>query len=570
VPETRYQIGDLLGRGGMAYVYSGVDTRLGRPVAIKRLREELAANTAVRTRFRREASAAARLNHPSIVAVFDSVEIDSPTGATPTPIIVMELVDGSTLREALRKGPRLSPDRALEITSAILRALAASHSAGIIHRDIKPSNVLLTSTGEVKVADFGIARSLSDTSATITQTATVMGTPHYMSPEQARGLTVDHRSDLYSVGCVLYELLVGRPPFTGDTPLSITYQHVAEPPPAPSTADPDLSNEIDTIVVRALQKDPRDRYQTADQMRADIAAVRSGHPLSPAGPTTPCPTPSGPEDPSATASARTPMRPAHRAMMASVLALVLLLTLGVAGVGYLRLSTSRSQADTVVPAVLGFNRAEAESLLRNAHLVPRVQLVSGSATSVDTVIEQSPAGGDQSARNSTVTLVISTGPDKMTVPSGLVGTTVTQAYQRLKRIGFTNVVTRPETEVDAEAPAGTVIGVDPAEGRAVSPSAPITVSYTIGSAKTTTTATHGPSGPPVLAASPTSSAPNGEPTSTAKPAPTSQTARKTKAAKPTTTAQAHTTKATKATKQGGNHPKKAGPHPKKAGPHPKK
>ena len=203
VQETRYHIGDLLGRGGMAEVYAGIDRHLGRPVAIKRLREDRAANPTLRARFRREASAAASLNHPGIVAVLDTGEIEPSTGAMPIPIIVMELVDGCSLGETLRDGTRLAPDRALEITSAILDALAASHTAGIIHRDIKPANVLVTSDGRVKVADFGIARSISDASATETETATVMGSPHYMSPEQVRGLTVDHRSDLYSVGCLL-------------------------------------------------------------------------------------------------------------------------------------------------------------------------------------------------------------------------------------------------------------------------------------------------------------------------------------------------------------------------------
>jgi serine/threonine protein kinase len=301
VQETRYHIGDLLGRGGMAEVYAGIDRHLGRPVAIKRLREDRAANPTLRARFRREASAAASLNHPGIVAVLDTGEIEPSTGAMPIPIIVMELVDGCSLGETLRDGTRLAPDRALEITADILDALAASHTAGIIHRDIKPANVLVTSNGRVKVADFGIARSISDASATETETATVMGSPHYMSPEQARGLTVDHRSDLYSVGCLLYELLLGQPPFTGDSPLSISYQHVAESPARPSTLDRRLSGDIDTILMRALEKTPEDRYQTADQMRADVIAVRSGHPL---------PTP-----PPATSSAATttPTSPGHDA-----------------------------------------------------------------------------------------------------------------------------------------------------------------------------------------------------------------------------------------------------------------
>ena len=277
--EERYQTGALLGRGGMAEVFSGIDCHLRRPVAIKRLREDRALNPTLRARFRREATAAARLNHPGIVAVLDTAEVMPSTGTTPIPIIVMELVDGSSLRELLREGPRLTPDRAFEITDAVLRALTASHTAGIVHRDIKPANVLLTSAGEVKVADFGIARTVSDDSATQTQTQTVMGSPHYMSPEQARGMTVDHRSDLYSVGCLLYELLVGTPPFTGDSPLSITYQHVTEAPARPSTLDPELAGDVDTIVLRALEKAPGDRYQTAEQMRADIGHLRSGQPL---------------------------------------------------------------------------------------------------------------------------------------------------------------------------------------------------------------------------------------------------------------------------------------------------
>ena len=255
VQETRYETGALLGRGGMADVYAGTDCHLGRPVAIKRLREERAADPTVRARFRQEASAAARLNHPGIVAIFDAAEMEPSPEAAPVPIIVMELVDGCTLRETFRDTTTLTTDRALEITAAILDTLAASHRAGIVRRDIKPANVLVTSTGQVKVADFGIARSVSDDSATETQAAIVMGSPHYMSPEQARGLPVDHRSDLYSVGCLLYELLLGQPPFTGDSPLSIGYQHVANPG-KPSSLDPRLPGDIDTILMRALQKPP--------------------------------------------------------------------------------------------------------------------------------------------------------------------------------------------------------------------------------------------------------------------------------------------------------------------------
>ncbi len=486
--DERYQTGALLGRGGMAEVFAGVDSHLRRPVAIKRLREERALNPTLRARFRREATAAARLNHPGIVAVLDTAEMPPSTGTTPIPIIVMELVDGCSLRESLRDGPRLTPDRALEITDAILGALTASHTAGIIHRDIKPANVLLTSAGQVKVADFGIARTVSDDSATQTQTQTVMGSPHYMSPEQARGMIVDHRSDLYSVGCLLYELLVGQPPFTGDSPLSITHQHVAEPPAEPSTLDPRLSADIDTIVMRALEKAPGLRYQTADQMRTDISRIRSGQVLTPSAPTAP------PGDTARAAVRDDPATGPHRtSRLVGVIALVVLLVTGIAGFGYLRSTSPETPSTTEVPAVLGFSQAQAESMLHNAHLVPRVERISGPSATDHTVTRQSPVGGRLAGTNSTVTIQISTGPALVTVPRGIVGRTATQAERLLAEAGFTNVTTKKSGAI--AAPANTVTAIDPGEGRTATPDSLVTLTST------------GPSGQPTKPA-PTAARPN--------------------------------------------------------------
>jgi serine/threonine protein kinase len=270
----RYELEGVVGRGGMAEVYRARDLRLDRVVAIKTLRADLARDQTFQARFRREAQSAASLNNPSIVAVYDTGE-DMSTG-TPIPFIVMEYVDGKTVRELLNEGHRLLPERTLEIVSGVLRALEYSHQAGIVHRDIKPGNVMVTRNGDIKVMDFGIARAMSDSQATMTQTAQVIGTAQYLSPEQARGERVDTRSDLYSTGCLMYELLVGRPPFTGDSPVAIAYQHVRENPIPPSRLDPDLPPWADAIVLKAMAKSPNDRYQTAAEMNADIQRAASG------------------------------------------------------------------------------------------------------------------------------------------------------------------------------------------------------------------------------------------------------------------------------------------------------
>jgi serine/threonine protein kinase len=272
----RYELGEPLGRGGMAEVRRAVDQRLGRSVAVKQLRTDLAIDPTFQARFRREAQSAAGLNHPTIVAVYDTGEEIDPLSGVAVPYIVMELVEGSTLRDVLREGRKILPERAMELTQGVLDALSYSHKAGIVHRDIKPANVMLTPNGEVKVMDFGIARAVADTSATMTQTAAVIGTAQYLSPEQARGETVDARSDLYSTGCLLYELLVGRPPFVGDSPVSVAYQHVREAPTPPSQLDPEITPEIDAVVLKALAKDPADRYQSATEMKADITRLLSG------------------------------------------------------------------------------------------------------------------------------------------------------------------------------------------------------------------------------------------------------------------------------------------------------
>ena len=279
----RYELGELLGRGGMAEVRKGTDTRLGRIVAIKRLRTDLASDATFQARFRREAQSSASLNHPAIVAVYDTGEEQAPDGAAghsvAQPYIVMEYVAGRTLRDILREGRKILPERALEITSGVLSALDYSHRAGIIHRDIKPGNVMLTPSGDVKVMDFGIARAISDASSTMTQTAAVVGTAQYLSPEQARGETVDSRSDVYSAGCLLYELLTGRPPFVGDSPVAVAYQHVREPAMPPSDHDTDLPPEVDAIVMKALAKRLEDRYQSAAAMRNDIERYLAGRPV---------------------------------------------------------------------------------------------------------------------------------------------------------------------------------------------------------------------------------------------------------------------------------------------------
>ncbi len=274
----RYELDGIVGRGGMAEVFRARDIRLDRIVGVKTLRDDLARDQTFQARFRREAQSAASLNHPSIVAVYDTGE--DMVGPTPVPYIVMEFVDGRTLRDLLRDDRRLLPERAAEITDGVLRALDYSHRNGIVHRDIKPGNVMLTRSGDVKVMDFGIARAVSDSQMTMTQTAQVIGTAQYLSPEQARGERVDARSDLYSTGCLLYELLTGRPPFTGDSPVAIAYQHVKEDPIPPSQVDPEVPPWADAIVLKAMQKDPADRYQSAGEMRTDIQRALSGAPVA--------------------------------------------------------------------------------------------------------------------------------------------------------------------------------------------------------------------------------------------------------------------------------------------------
>jgi predicted Ser/Thr protein kinase len=269
----RYELGPMLGYGGMAIVRRGTDLRLGRTVAVKVLRGELTEAPSFQARFRREARAAAALGHPAIVGIYDAGEeiIDGHAVL----YIVMEYVDGHTLRQLLRTGPQPCR-RALEITTEVLAALAHSHRAGIVHRDIKPANVMVTRSGEVKVMDFGVARAVTDLSMSLTQTSAVVGTAHYLSPEQARGERVDARSDVYSAGCLLFELLTGRPPFEGDSAIAVAYQHVREQPQPPSAYEPSVPAQVDAIVLGALAKDPAERFQSADEMRVALLSFLAG------------------------------------------------------------------------------------------------------------------------------------------------------------------------------------------------------------------------------------------------------------------------------------------------------
>jgi serine/threonine protein kinase len=274
----RYRIGSLVGRGGMAEVYEGYDTRLGRTVAIKLLKSDLANDPSFEEKFRGEAQASARMAHPSIVRIYDAGEeetTDSNGNLVKTPFIIMELVKGKLLREIIHAG-QVDIEKAIRYVTGILSALEVSHRSGVIHRDIKPANVMISENDAVKVMDFGIARAVSDNSATQAATAGIVGTAQYFSPEQARGETVDARTDLYSTGVILYELLAGRPPFKGESAVSVAYQHVSELAPNPSDFNPQVTPELNAVVMRAMAKDRDERFQSAEEFREHLLAAQTG------------------------------------------------------------------------------------------------------------------------------------------------------------------------------------------------------------------------------------------------------------------------------------------------------
>jgi eukaryotic-like serine/threonine-protein kinase len=491
----RYELDGIVGRGGMAEVFRARDIRLDRVVGVKTLRDDLARDQTFQARFRREAQSAASLNHPSIVAVYDTGE--DMVGSVPVPYIVMEFVDGRTLRDLLRDDRRLLPERAAEITDGVLRALDYSHRNGIVHRDIKPGNVMLTRAGEVKVMDFGIARAVADSQLTMTQTAQVIGTAQYLSPEQARGERVDARSDLYSTGCLLYELLTGRPPFTGDSPVAIAYQHVKEEPLPPSRIDPEVPAWADAIVLKAMQKDPALRYQSAGEMRNDIQRALSGAPIAApavggayagtrrmgaagtqvAGRTTAIPPYQyGPDD----GGPDGPPQRQRRAWPWVVLAtVVVLLIAAIVLVKFINGSASNSNAGVAVPTVTNEPLATAKYDIVKAGLkVGTITPEASSSVPKNDVIKTNPTGGTTLAKGKQVALWVSTGPKpptKVPVP-GVIGDTRGEAISTLRGKGFQvhTVTTQPSA---GQAP-NTVVSQTPSANTPEPKGSTVTITVT--------------------------------------------------------------------------------------------
>ncbi len=486
----RYELGELIGYGGMAEVHRGRDTRLNREVAIKVLRADLARDPSFLTRFRREAHSAAGLNHPSIVSVYDTGEDDGPDG-TPVPFIVMEYVEGRTLRDILKSAGRLPGRRAMEIGADICAALDFSHRNGIVHRDIKPANVMITPAGAVKVMDFGIARAVADTSSTVTQTANVIGTAQYLSPEQARGETVDARSDVYSTGCLLYELVTGVPPFQGDSPVAVAYQHVRENPVMPSARNPDIPRAIDSIIMKALAKNQYNRYQTAGEMRADLQRALANQPVTAEAVMT---------DAERTQFiARTPPlavplrresevvddRSSRRTGLiwaAVVIALLLVIGVGAYAIVFLG-KDDKAAKKTDVPSVVGQLPAAAENALKHAGFVPkRGPDTSGSCDDKQTVPEGrvcvlSPEVGANVQDGTTITYRVF---KQKTVQVPFVeGKSYGDAVGELHDAKLTPV----KQDVNSAQAEGTVLKQDPAQYTIVSPGAKVTLQVSTGKLK---------------------------------------------------------------------------------------
>ena len=491
----RYRIGELIGRGGMSDVHRGTDSRLGRTVAIKLLKPSLASDPAFRTRFRQEAQAAARMAHPTIVRVFDAGEetvVDANGNESQLPFIVMEYVDGTLLKDLIRQGPIASAEAA-RILSGVLTALEYSHRAGVVHRDIKPGNIMLTRNGQVKVMDFGIARAISDSSTTVAQTTAILGTASYFSPEQAKGELVDARTDLYSTGVVLFEMLTGRPPFRGDTPVAIAYQHVSEAAPKPSSINHSVSPALDVVVARAMTKDREQRYQSAAEFRADVDLAASGQvPIHRAA------------DSSTTAlfnqnshslsgselalkqlsedtgMVRTQRRPPALWIWAGVMVVIVIVITVMIWVVNLSPSTELPPTSREVPVLTGLTFADAQQALAEKELgateVPEASATVPSGQVIRTV----PPAGDIVSPDTVIKVHVSSGKTAVAIPD--VGNlTLAEAEAKLSEAGF--VLGLVNKENSPTIAADVVLATDPVPGTAGHSGD--TVNVTISSGKVT-------------------------------------------------------------------------------------
>ena len=514
----RYEVRSLIGRGGMAEVHLGFDTRLSRVVAIKMLRRDLALDSIFQARFRREAQSAASLNHPNIVAVYDTGEeivSDATNRSIAIPYIVMEYVEGHTVKELISDGTAVPINEAIEIVSGVLSALQYSHDNHLVHRDIKPGNIMLTSDGKVKVMDFGIARALTDSQATMTQTNAVVGTAQYLSPEQARGETVDERSDLYSTGVVLFELLTGRPPFKGDSAVAVAYQHVEQIPPTPSSILSDIPDSLDRVVLKALAKNRDDRYPSATAMLSDLQRVARGLDVGappadswatevlpaaglvgaraaaptttstvstsaagtpPTSTSTSLPAVSSDDDGTSNADAA---RKRRTAIIATLVAIALLLI----GGSVWALSRSAAEPETVaVPNVVGLSQADAKSQIEAAGLTWELNpdKVASDTVDKDSVASTDPAGGTQAEKGATVRVTISSGPDSVTLPDNLVGMSPDDARKAVEALGLKWDVNSSKVASDT-VPEGKVAQTNPSPGSKVKAGQTITAYLSSGS-----------------------------------------------------------------------------------------
>jgi serine/threonine-protein kinase len=481
--SNRYEVVRELAQGGMAEVYLARDQLLDRPVALKALFPEYAREPSFVERFRREAQAAANLNHPNIVAIYDWGQ------EAGTYFIVMEYVEGRSLRDLIRSEAPVDPGQSAEIAAEIAAALGFAHRGGVVHRDVKPGNVLLTRTGNVKVTDFGIAR--AGTSDGLTQTGSVMGTATYFSPEQAQGQSVDGRSDVYALGVVLYEMVTGVPPFSGDSPVSVAYKHVREAPVPPTQRNPEIPHDLEQIIMTALAKDPEQRYQTADDMRADLLRFRRGRPIA----ATPITAMVAEVPTTATAAAAkgayaatvaTPRvddrgryadgpryPPRKKSNTALVTTLVLVgLALVIGAILFAAIKLGGKEGHVSVPNVIHETQAKAVADITAAHLQPDVQTVQ-SQDPVGTVTDQNPKGGASVVRNSKVTIVVSSGAQAKTIPLDIVNKSQNAAISELTALGFSNIT--PELQSSTDFDKGNVITSNPAPGQAV----PITTQITL-------------------------------------------------------------------------------------------